>query len=200
MPPRPCFIRPSACVFYLAAQVFQIYRASFWCRPSPNPSPVGGFVSCQTQIEGLVLNGINNRWRNKVVFPSYPCSGELWVAQIHRLVSLVLKRVRERSFGNFHLLSDALFYQRVDAPCFLSKPCWFFCLLVPPPTSGYVKKKNKKMKALIDLMVVHSHMHEQMQHQAVLEERWGCGGHSKERSHRRGTNLERSQVTSLTER
>lgn len=54
------------------------------------------------------------------------------------------------------------------------------------------------MKALIDLMGVHSHMHEQMQHQAVLEEWWGCGGHSKKRTRGRGTKLARSQVTLVT--
>ncbi len=40
------------------------------------------------------------------------------------------------------------------------------------------------MKALIDLTVVHSHMHEQMQHQAVLEEGQGErreGGYSKKK-------------------
>lgn len=53
------------------------------------------------------------------------------------------------------------------------------------------------MKALIDLMGVHSHMREQMQHQAVIEEGWGCGRHSTSRSHRRGTKLVHSQVTTV---
>lgn len=45
----------------------------------------------------------------------------------------------------------------------LQEPCWLFCFLVLLPTSGYIK-----MKALIDLMVVHSHMHEQSQYRAEL--------------------------------
>lgn len=65
------------------------------------------------------------------------------------------------------------------------------CVSVPPASSGYVKN----MKALIDLTLVHSHMHEHVQHQAALEEGGRIIQEEEEKSHhRRGTNLQRSQA------
>lgn len=56
--------------------------------------------------------------------------------------------------------------------------------LIPlsPGSPSYLRlcKKNKT-EALIDLMGVHSHVHQQMQHQAAPEEWWGCGGHVKQK-------------------
>lgn len=179
------FVHQPACVFHSAGQLVRLKEFTTFTRIL-HLYELWLCVSRPTQIEGYGWEWTNNRWRNKVVFSFYPCSGEPWVAQIHCLVSLASEREgagRDVKFWQLSRASDAIFPEacvwiHLVIRLRLLKPCWLLCLPVPPPTSGYVKTK-----ALIDSMVVHSHMREEkMQHRAgARRRRGGRWGNSKKK-------------------